>query len=150
MFGDGDETTFNFTSPASAEFINPRAFYFFENDIKVASGGFVHHATRADLVTSAGTATTIYWPVSGSTAVDLPYSGTLAQSGTLFYSNATLTQAAANGFYYPTGFFRGAGDLVGTFNNTSNLVFGVRTGSKDNILTEIVPRIYTASFTPQS
>lgn len=145
LFGDGDETTFNFANSATPEFIAPRQYNFFEDDIKIASGGFLYHPTRPDFVSNFGSESIIYWPVSGSTAVQLPYSGTLAQSGALFYSNATLTQAAANGFYYPTG----RRTMVGTFNNTTDLVFGLKTSSFGGA-TELVPRIYTSSFTPQS
>ena len=144
IFGDGDETAFDFTDPTTGEFISPRQYNFFEDDIKVASGGFLYHATRGDSTANFGTESIVYWPVSGSTAVELPYSGTLVQSGTLFYSNATLTEAAANGFYYPTG----RRFMVGTFNNTTDLVFQVGTSAPGGIA-ELVPRIHTSSFTSQ-
>ena len=146
LFGDGDETTFDFDTPGSSEYIPPREFLFYEDNIKVASGGFLHHPTRPDNVVSLGTEEIVYWPVSSSTAVQLPYSGTLAQNGTLLYSNATLTEAAANGFYYPTG----RQTMVGTYNNTTNLVFGAQSGSYLGNTDQLVPRIYTSSFTPQS
>lgn len=144
LFGDGEETSFDFDSPGSSQYIPSREFLFYRDEIKVASGGFLHHPTRPDAVVSSGTETTVYWPVSGSTAVQLPYSGTLSQDGTLLYSNALLTQAAANGFYYPTG----RATMVGNFNNTANLVFGAQTGSPSGT-DQLVPRIYTSSFTAQ-
>ena len=145
LFGDGDEATFDFNEPTSSLFIASREYVFYEDDIKVASGGFLYHATRADSTANFGTESVIYWPVSGSTDVTLPYSGTLVQSGTLFYSNATLTTAANSGFYYPTG----RRTMIGDYHNTTDLVFGAKTGSIFGNSVTLVPKIYTSSFTPQ-
>ena len=145
LFGDGDEATFDFNDPLSSIFIPSREYVFYEDDIKVASGGFLYHATRPDSTANFGTESIVYWPVSGSTAVTLPYSGTLVQSGTLFYSNATLTTAANSGFYYPTG----RRTMIGDYHNTTDLVFSAKTGSISGNATTLVPRIYTSSFTPQ-
>lgn len=145
IFGDGDETTFSasFADPTSTQFIAPREYVVYDPSINVASGGFLYHPTRADVVVSAGTEVTLYYPATASNII-LPYSGSTIQSGTLLYSNAALTQAAAKGYYYPTG----RRTMVGDYNNTDNLVFGARTGSTNTVL-ELVPRIFTSSFEPQ-
>jgi len=145
IFGDGDETTFeaSFGDPASTQYIPIRELVVYKSGTPVASGGFLYHPTRPDLVVSTGTEVTLYYPATASNII-LPYSGSTIQSGTLLYSNAALTQAAANGYYYPTG----RRSMVGDYHNADNLVFGARTGSTDTVL-ELVPRIFTSSFTPQ-
>jgi len=145
IFGDGNETTFSasFADVNSTQFIAPREYVVYSGSVNVASGGFLYHPTRPDLVKSVGSETTLYYPAS-ATNVILPYSGSLIQSGTLLYSNAALTQAAANGYYYPSG----RRTMVGDYNNTDDLVFGARTSSIAGTL-QLVPRIFTSSFTPQ-
>lgn len=139
IFGDGDETTFSasFENPISTLFIPTRETLIFDSTkTVVASGSFfyrpgAHARSNARTAVSVGDLRTIYWPQSASKGI-LPYSGSLIQSGTLFYSSSDLTVAAESGWYYPTqamGF--------GVYNNTTDLLFGVDSGSG-----ELVPRIF--------
>ena len=144
IFGDGEESEFSasFVEPTSSLFIQDREYVVYSDTIKVASSSFLYHPSRPDRCVQDDDEVTLFYPVSGTTAIVLPFSGSAvaSQSGSLLYSNATLTQAAANGFYYPTG----RKTLLGDYNNTDDLVFGAHTGSF-----QLVPRIYTASFTTQ-
>ena len=143
IFGDGEETTFSasFAQPTSSQFIKQREYVIYPDTIKVASSSFLYHPNRPDRCVNNNVEVTVFYPVSGSTAVVLPFSGSTTQTGTLLYTNAFLTEAAANGFYYPTG----RRTLLGDFHNTTDLVFGAQTQSF-----ELVPRIFTASFTSQT
>lgn len=146
IFGDGDETTFSasFDDPTSSLFIPTRETLIFDSTkTVVVSGSFFYKAgpharTNARTAVSTGDLRTIYWPQSASKGT-LPYSGSLIQSGTLFYSSSDLTVAADSGWYYPTqsmGF--------GVYNNTTDLLFAVDTGSG-----ELVPRIFATDEVAQ-
>lgn len=141
IFGDGDETTFSasFEDPTSTLFIPARETLVFDSTkTVVASGSFFYKSghqarTNARTAVSTGDLRTIYWPQSSSKGT-LPYSGSLIQSGTLFYSSSDLTVAADAGWYYPT---QSMGFSALGYNNTTDLLFAVSTGSG-----ELVPRIY--------